>query len=300
MINQHSPPLTGASQIPAGQRSAVVIEEDDHSRQLVVNLLGLAGFEVRSCATGPGGAELVASHTPALVVVGAELKGIDGYEVLRRIRTFSDCYVVMLSASGDEVDILTAFHSGADDYLTTPVRPRELRARLDMVLRRPRITASAPDEHSAQPVNEQSEAEGLQPTGSSGILRHGELTVDHVTRTVNIANQEILLTKSEFDLLREMLSCNGAVRTKSTLAGIARGPDYRGHTGSRSADDRGIEVHIGNLRRKLPPRQGEAELITTVRGIGYRIVSATARDGFSRTTGSRCMLTAELAAAEKQ
>lgn len=299
MIKQHSPPLAGTGEIPAGQRSAVVIEEDDHSRHLVVNLLGLAGFEVNSCATGSGGAELVASHTPALVVVGAELKGIDGYEVLRRIRTFSDCFVVMLSASGDEVDILTAFHSGADDYLTKPVRPRELRARLDMVLRRPRVTALTPGGASAQPVNERTEAERLHPMSSPSVLRHGELTVDQVTRRVNIANEEIPLTRSEFDLLHEMLSCNGAVRTKSTLAGIARGSDYRGLTGSRSADERGIEVHIGNLRRKLPRRQGEAELITTVRGIGYRIVSATVRDGYSRTTGPRSLPKADQATAQK-
>lgn len=149
----------------------MVVEEDDDSRHLVVNLLGLAGFEVHSCATGPGGAELVASRTPALVVVGAELKGIDGYEVLRRIRTFSDCFVVVLSASGDEVDILTAFHFGADDYLTKPIRPRELRARLDMVLRRPRVTTPTPGVPSAQPVNERSEAKRPQPMRSSSVLR---------------------------------------------------------------------------------------------------------------------------------
>ncbi|MBP2216440.1 response regulator transcription factor [Arthrobacter sp. CAN_C5] len=281
----------------------MVIEDDNDTRLWVLNLLRLAGFEVHSSATGLGGAELVAGHAPALVVVGAELRGIDGFEVLRRIRSFSDCYVVMLGAHADEVDILTAFHAGADDYLAKPVRPRELRARFDAVLRRPRRTTVTPystvtpDSILRPAVNERSEVDRLHPVGTSNVLRHGDLMVDHATRTVSIDDDEVLLTKSEFDLLHEMLSCDGAVRTKSTLAGIARGSDYQGFTGSRSSDERGIEVHIGNLRRKLPRRQGEAELITTVRGIGYRIVSATVRDDSSRTTGPHCLPKVDLATA---
>ena len=109
---------------------AVVIEDDADVRNLVGAVLRQSGFDVHVAPEGRAGVNLVREHEATVVTVDVGLPDIDGYEVLRRIRNFSNCYVVMLTSRGDELDTLTALQSGADDYLTKPFRPRELRARI--------------------------------------------------------------------------------------------------------------------------------------------------------------------------
>lgn len=104
------------------------------------------------------------------------------------------------------------------------------------------------------------------------VLRHGELVLDREARTAKLADEELFLTRSEFDLLHDLLCSNGAVRTRSALVGVVRGEEYRGYSYVSDADQRAIEVHIGNLRRKLSNSTRSPDLITTVRGIGYRLV----------------------------
>src|SRR6478609_6923114 len=120
---------------------AVVVEDDEDVRNLVEAVLSQAGFEVHSAAGGREGVDVVRARDASVVTLDVGLPDIDGFEVLRRIRQFSDAYVVMLTARTDELDTLTAFHTGADDFLAKPFRPRELRARVGAMMRRPRQTA---------------------------------------------------------------------------------------------------------------------------------------------------------------
>ncbi len=124
--------------LPSTPRAAVVIEDDLEVRNLICAVLRQAGFDVESAATGNDGVEVVRSNAPTVVTVDVGLPDIDGYEVLRRIREVSDCYVMVLTARADESDALMALQYGADDYLTKPFRPRELKTRIDAMLRRPR------------------------------------------------------------------------------------------------------------------------------------------------------------------
>ena len=117
---------------------AVVVEDDEDVRNLVEAVLSQAGFDVHGAASGREGVEVVRSRKASVVTLDVGLHDIDGFEVLRRIREFSDAYVVMLTARTDELDTLTALHTGADDFMTKPFRPRELRARVAAMMRRPR------------------------------------------------------------------------------------------------------------------------------------------------------------------
>ena len=118
---------------------AVVIEDDDDIRLLISTVLEQRGLDVRGAASGLAGLALVQEHQPDLVTLDLGLPDIEGFEVCRRLRTISDAYVVMVSASGDEVDQLLGLEIGADDYITKPFSPRDLRARVGAMLRRPRL-----------------------------------------------------------------------------------------------------------------------------------------------------------------
>lgn len=268
---------------------AVVIEDDLDIRNLVCAVLRRAGFGVHPAATGRDGVEAVRTHAPTVVTLDVGLPDIDGYEALRRIRDISDCYVLMLTGRSEEADALTALQSGADDYLTKPFRPRELRARIDAVLRRPRagppLPARNPSPATPTSVPAPAPAPAYTPAAAPEsapsarkprVSSRGELVLDRDARAVWVANQEVPVTKSEFDLLNELLQCNGAIRTRSALVGVLRGEDYRGYSYVSDADQRAVEVHVTNLRRKLSQHAGAAELIMTVRGVGYRIAPVPA------------------------
>src|SRR5512141_942979 len=120
---------------------AVVVEDDEDVRHLVEAVLSQAGFDVHGAASGREGVEVVRSRKASVVTLDIGLTDIDGFEVLRQIRQFSDAYVVMLTGRTDELDTLTALHTGADDFMTKPFRPRELRARVAAMMRRPRLDA---------------------------------------------------------------------------------------------------------------------------------------------------------------
>ncbi|MHA7286861.1 response regulator transcription factor [Arthrobacter sp. MDT3-44] len=260
------------------RRAAVVIEDDLDIRNLVSAVLEQGGFQVTGATTGREGVDVVRQEHPVVVTLDIGLPDIDGYEVLRRIRSTSDCYVVVLSGRTDETDILTALQAGADDYILKPFRPRELRARIDAMLRRPRIAQHA---HSTPappaPVAATPSAETGAGTSSDRLLRNGSLVVDGETRTATCSGIELPLTKTEFNLLHELMRSNGAVRTKEDLVRVSRGRDYRGYNFVSRTDERAIEVHIANLRQKLARADGNPELIITVRGVGFRILPGQAR-----------------------
>ncbi|WP_035775751.1 response regulator transcription factor [Arthrobacter sp. H5] len=249
---------------------AVVVEDDLDVRNLVSAVLTQSGFEVHSASTGRAGVEAVQEHNPSVVTLDIGLPDIDGYEVLRRIREVTDCYVIMLTAHSDELDTLTALQSGADDFVTKPFRPRELRARVAAMLRRPRVPGGAELEIGpAAPVPAAPVETTARPVGE---LRHNGLVLDHQTRTVTVRGKDLVLTRSEFDLLHELLRSMGAVRTKGDLVRVVRGEYYRSDAYVSDADERAIEVHVGNLRRKLGEDPRDPRWLMTVRGVGYRLV----------------------------
>jgi DNA-binding response OmpR family regulator len=256
---------------------AVVIEDDEDVRNLVHAVLKDAGFEVHAAGNGHDGVELVRHKTASIVTLDVGLPDMDGYEVLRRIRQFSDAYVVMLTARNEEPDTLTAFLTGADDYVTKPFLPRELRARVTAMMRRPR-TAEPEAKPEAEPTaavapsNQAGSAQSAPLAApEDGVLKHNGLALNYKSRMVALRGDVLTLTRSEFDLLFDLLRAKGAVRTKADLVRAARGDYYDHDSYISEADERAVETHIGNLRRKLREDPQSPRFLQTVRGVGYRL-----------------------------
>jgi two-component system, OmpR family, response regulator len=270
-------------------RRAVVIEDDDDIRHLLETVLNQAGFEVTARSNGYDGIEAVRTVVPTVVTLDVNMPGIDGFETAKRIRAFSDAYIVMLTALGEEIDTLQGLESGADDYITKPFRPRELRARIEAMLRRPRAAAPAAPAAPAPGAPRPAEAPAYTavvpggPAGPSGSpaapapgvpgerLEHLGLVVDLGTRVAIADGQEVPLTRSEFDLLAALLQSGRRVRTKADLAILLRNESYVTSNFVSDADKRGIEVHMGNLRKKIGENSVTPRWIETVRGVGYRM-----------------------------
>lgn len=222
-------------------RRVLVVDDERALAELVARYLARDGFETAVSFDGLDAVRAVRETAPDVVVLDLGLPGLDGIEVCRQLRTFSDCYVIMLTARSDEVDKLIGLSVGADDYLTKPFSPRELVARVHALLRRAR-----------QP--------GSSVAGKT--QRFGDLTLDLDGREVRVAGREIALTRTEFDLLATLAARPKVVFTRRQLIDAAWGDNWVG-------DERLVDVHIGHLRRKLGSRY-----IRTVRGVGYRMEEA--------------------------
>ncbi|MFE7844702.1 response regulator transcription factor [Microbacterium sp. NPDC057407] len=242
-------------------RVAVVIEDEEDIRSLLSAVLTQAGFEVHGAANGYDGLELVRQHDPLVTTLDVNMPGIDGFETAKRIRAFSGTYIVMLSARTEEIDALQGLEAGADDYVAKPFRPRELRARIDAMLRRPRHHVAAPP---ATP-----EASDGAPTW----LEHQGLRLNTDMRVVTVDGEDLDLTRSEFDILADLLAAGRRVRGKSDLALMLRGEQFTGVEFVSDSDARAIEVHVANLRRKLGESPTNPRWIETVRGVGYRLTA---------------------------
>jgi two-component system OmpR family response regulator len=247
---------------------AVVIEDDADVRNLLEGVLSQAGFEVHTAVDGRAGVEVVRSRQANVVTLDIGLPDIDGFEVLRRIRNFSNAYVVMLTGRTEEPDLLSALNAGADDYIAKPFRPRELRARVAAMMRRPRHEVTG---HQPAPA-----AWGAAPAAAArpedaAVLQHNGLALNHRTRSVEVKGEPLGLTRSEFDLLHVLLRGGGAVCTRADLVRAVRGEFYDEDTYISEADERAVEVHIGNLRRKLQEDPLSPRWLQTVRGVGYRL-----------------------------
>ncbi|HET8584013.1 MAG TPA: response regulator transcription factor [Jatrophihabitans sp.] len=231
-------------------RRAYVVEDDPDIRALLVEVLTQAGFSVEATGSGRDALAKVPHVQPDLVTLDLGLPDLDGVEVCRQLRAAgSDAYVIMLTARDEEVDRLIGLEIGADDYLSKPFSPRELRARAMAMLRRPRRVVQ-PSDHAAN------------------LLRLGTLQVDVDARTVVLDGAELELTRTEFDLLVTLLSNPRRVWTRETLLNRVWGSDW-------SRDTHLVEVHIGNLRRKLGDGSRSGRWIRTVRGVGYRLGPGT-------------------------
>ena len=273
------------------RRVAVVVEDDEDIRGLMVALLGQSGFEVHEAPTGTAGVEAAQQHDPTVVTVDLGLPDIDGYEVTRQVRQFSDAYVVMLTARTEEIDTLLGLEAGADDYSTKPFRPRELRARIEAMLRRPRTagaesspltppsgTPAAPPAGAVSPVSATvgSAPTSTDPAASVHLELDGLRLFPHLHQ-VTADGREIALTPTEFQLLETLMRSGRVVRSKEELARTLRGEDADSGTFVSQADERTIEVHVGNMRRKLGDAPRAPRWVDTVRGVGYRMVGSPQR-----------------------
>ena len=267
----------GAPQEP--ERVAVVIEDDADIRNLLQAILEQAGFRTHACENGADGIEWIRAHQPILTTLDISLPGIDGFEVARRVREFSTTYIIMLSARDEEIDTLMGLDAGADDYLTKPFRPRELRARIEAMLRRYHLAAA--DQSLAAELTEGGPAAGPPeptevPSGEvdePGWLSHNGLRINAEMWLCDVDGAPVELTRSEFDLLLAIMQGARRVISKESLALELRG-DYASTGYVSDSDKRAVEVHMANLRRKLNDPVGSPRFIETVRGVGYRLADA--------------------------
>ncbi len=228
---------------PSKQVRILVVDDEPTIRSVVRGFLEREGMQVAEAADGPTAVDVARAFAPDVVVLDIMLPGFDGLEVLRRIRTFADPYVLMLTARSEEVDRIVGLTVGADDYLVKPFSPRELVARVLALLRRRR---------------------GAPSTAGDAVLRVRDLVVDRPRREVTVAGRPVELTTLEFAILEALARDPGVVLTRQQLLDTVWGVDFVG-------DDHVLEVHVGNLRRKLGDEPGSPIYIETVRGVGYRL-----------------------------
>ena len=234
---------------------ALVVDDEPSLVRAVVGYLERDGVEVQRAEDGEQALQSAREDNPDVVVLDLMLPGIDGVEVCRVLRTFSDAYVVMLTARADEVDKLIGLAVGADDYLTKPFSPRELVARIHTMLRRPRGAGNAP---RGYPITDGG--------SESSVRQFGALTVDPHAREVCLEANPVPLTRTEFDILDALSERPRQAFTRAQLIERVWGADWFG-------DEHLVDIHIGNVRRKLGDDPHDPRYILTVRSIGYRMGS---------------------------
>jgi DNA-binding response OmpR family regulator len=225
---------------------ALVVDDAAEFRELVSSILRSEGFVVESAADGPAAIATAREFAPDVVVLDLGLPGMDGVEVCRQLRTFTDAYVVMVTGRQEEVDKLIGLSVGGDDYVTKPFSPRELVARIRAMLRRPRTAGAG--------------AVGAVPPAR----RVGELEIDVAAREVKVAGRVVELTRIEFDLLEVLSEQPRLTLTRAQLLERVWGPNWFG-------DDHVVDVHVSKLRMKLGDDARAPRHVRTVRGVGYRL-----------------------------
>ena len=220
----------------AGLR-VLVVDDEPPIVNLVRGYLEREGWSVLTAPDGRIGLDVARREQPDVVVLDLMLPGLDGVEVCRELRTFSNAFVVMLTARSEEVDKLVGLAVGADDYMTKPFSPRELVARIKAILRRARTSTSA--------------APGLD--------------LDVARRIVRVDGQPVELTRTEFEILAALAREPGSVVERAALLASVWGPGF--------SDDHLVDVHVANLRRKLGDVPEHPRFVETVRGVGYRLAT---------------------------
>ena len=227
----------------------LVIDDDTELCELLSDYLSNEGFEVQTVNQGEAGAAQALAEEYSLVVLDVMLPGMNGFDVLRKIREGSKLPVIMLTARGDDIDRIVGLELGADDYLPKPFNPRELIARIRAVQRRSEAVA---------------EVDNRSPDGE---LQVGDVCPCPTSRSVKRNGEAIELTSVEFTLLEVLLQQAGKVISREELVEKSLGRRL-------SAYDRSIDVHVSALRKKLGKTYGNQERIKTVRGIGYLYAQA--------------------------
>jgi DNA-binding response OmpR family regulator len=224
----------------------LVVDDEAGIRKVLRAYLEREGFVVDEAADGPSALTHLEDGpraAPDLVLLDIGLPGVDGLEVLRRVRSRSDVYVLLVTARAEEVDRLVGLGVGADDYITKPFSPREVVARVKAVLRRPRS----------------------EPAHSTAVIGGAGLALDEQRREVRRDGQEVELSALEFDLLALLARSPRRVFTRQQVLEQVWGPHYVG-------DERVVDVHIRSLRQRLGDDAGQPRFIGTVRGVGYRFL----------------------------
>lgn len=219
----------------------LVIEDDSQIRKLLRVSLGAHGYEVDEAKSGQDGINQVAGFKPDLIILDLGLPDIDGKEVIRRVREWSQIPIVVLSARDQEREKVEALDAGADDYVTKPFGVSELLARMRVSIRRSAHTEGEP------------------------ILTCGDLVVDIAQRRVSMGQREIKLTPTEYDLLKELIQNAGKVLTHKQLLKSVWGI-------SLSEDTHYVRVYIGQLRRKIEEDPAQPRYIISEPGVGYRLL----------------------------
>jgi DNA-binding response OmpR family regulator len=226
---------------------ALVVDDAPENRMLVSALLVQQGFDVAQAEDGEAAVEAASQNPLDLIVLDLGLPDIDGVEVCRRVREFSDAHVLMLTAQDTELDKVVGFEAGADDYVTKPFSVAELVGRVKAVLRRANNTAR------------------VQTTTADEVLRtFGVLTVDAPAREAKLDGEVLDLTRIEFDLLDTLTAEPRVAFSRAQLLERVWGENWFG-------DDHLVDVHISNLRRKLADDPRSPDFVCTVRGVGYRM-----------------------------
>jgi DNA-binding response OmpR family regulator len=242
--------MDNAAAPPAAQEfRALVVDDEVPLADVVASYLKREMFEVHLAHDGRDALAMAREADPDVVILDIGLPGVDGIEVCRQLRAFSDAYIIMLTARDTELDTIVGLSVGADDYVTKPFSPRELVARIRAMLRRPR-RASTPGVDSGEIVS---------PPRVFGALR---INVD--SREAHLDETPIMLTRTEFDVLAALSARPGTVLTRRHLLETIWGDAWVGA-------DNVVDVHIGHLRRKLGDNPAAPRYVTTVRGVGYRM-----------------------------
>ena len=229
----------------------LVIDDDRKLCRLITDYLDPLGYDVTAVHTGPEGVERATEEEWHAVILDFMLPGLDGFEVLKRIRHTSDVPVLMLTARGDEADRIVGLEIGADDYLPKTFSTRELLARLRAVTRRGRSGKPQRDDDLEREI----------------VV--GPLRIHAGARSVVLGDQPLVLTPVEYELLLSLAKAKGRVRTRDHLLEEIRDRDYE-------VFDRSIDVHISALRRKLGDDPKSPRFIRTMRAAGYMLINPDA------------------------
>ncbi|MFA5890298.1 MAG: response regulator transcription factor [Actinomycetota bacterium] len=225
-----------------GSATVLVVDDERKIRDIVRSYLEREGYAVLLAETGARALETAMRSMPDLVILDLMLPDLSGEEIARSLRQMSAVPIIMLTAKAGEDDRVAGLRLGADDYLTKPFSPRELVARVEAVLRRASV---------ARP------AERLR-------FDEGKLSIDCDTREVEVGGELVQLTRSEFDLLLALASRPGRVFSRHELIARVQGYDHDGY-------ERTIDVHVGNLRKKLGDNPRSPRYIVTLTGVGYKL-----------------------------
>jgi DNA-binding response OmpR family regulator len=245
---QRAPSGAGQSQQTTNKRTVLVVDDEKDLVDLITYNLQRNGYDVLCALNGTEALELAQKHVPDLVLLDLMLPGIDGTEVARRLKAdarTAQVPIIMLTAKGEETDVVVGLTLGADDYVTKPFSMKILLARLSSVMRRA----------------EQGAAPDAGGEGEAGVLKAGPLTIDTSKHEVTVNGELARLTLTEFKLLTALVTARGRVLTRDQLMDKAMGSDV-------FVTDRAIDVHVTAIRKKLGPASW---LVHTVRGVGYRL-----------------------------